>query len=41
MNVLLEARGIRVEFDTLVAVRDVSFDLSGGQLVGLVGPTPP
>jgi ABC-2 type transport system ATP-binding protein len=38
MTVLLTADNIRVEFGALVAVRDVSFELSGGQLVGLVGP---
>ena len=38
MTVLLTADNIRVEFGTLVAVRNVSFELSGGQLVGLVGP---
>ncbi|UCF34907.1 MAG: ABC transporter ATP-binding protein [Phycisphaerales bacterium] len=38
MSVILEADQIRVEFGPLVAVRDVSFQLSGGQLLGLVGP---
>ncbi len=38
MSVILTARHIRVEFGAIVAVRDVSFDLSGGQLLGLVGP---
>lgn len=38
MAVLLQARNIRVDFGTLVAVNDVSFDLSGGELLGLVGP---
>jgi ABC-2 type transport system ATP-binding protein len=38
MSVILEADRIRVEFGALVAVRDVSFQLSGGQLLGLVGP---
>lgn len=35
---LLRAENIRVEFGPLVAVRDVSFELAGGQLLGLVGP---
>ncbi len=38
MSVLLEAQNVRVEFGSLVAVRDVSFELEGGQLLGLVGP---
>ncbi len=38
METLLTANDIRVEFDTLVAVCDISFDLSAGQLLGLVGP---
>jgi ABC-2 type transport system ATP-binding protein len=38
MTVLLTASGIRVEFGSLVALCDVSFELSGGQLLGLVGP---
>ncbi len=38
MTVLLTADSVRVEFGPLVAVRDVSFEVSGGQLVGLVGP---
>jgi teichoic acid transport system ATP-binding protein len=35
---LLVARGVRVEFEKIVAVRDLDLKLSGGQLVGLVGP---
>ena len=38
MTTLLRADEIRVEFGALVAVRDVSFEIAGGQLLGLVGP---
>ena len=38
MSTILTAENIRVEFGPLVAVRDVSFELPGGQLLGLVGP---
>lgn len=38
MTVLLTAAEVRVEFGSLVAVRDASFEVSGGQLVGLIGP---
>ena len=38
MSELLVARGVRVEFEKIVAVRDLDLRLSGGQLVGLVGP---
>ena len=38
MSVLLTARGVRVEFDELIAVRDVDLAVQGGQLIGLVGP---
>ncbi|MBU0718522.1 MAG: ABC transporter ATP-binding protein [Planctomycetes bacterium] len=38
MSALLTAERIRVEFGTLVAVRDLSFEVASGQLVGLVGP---
>jgi ABC-2 type transport system ATP-binding protein len=38
MSELLRAEGVRVEFDRMVAVRDVDLTLHGGQLVGLVGP---
>jgi ABC-2 type transport system ATP-binding protein len=38
MTTLLSAEHVHVEFGTLVAVRDTSFDLAGGQLLGLVGP---
>jgi ABC-2 type transport system ATP-binding protein len=38
MSTILEARQVRVEFGALVAVRDVSFALAGGDLLGLIGP---
>ena len=38
MTTLLETEHVRVEFGPLVAVRDVSFTLAGGDLLGLVGP---
>ena len=38
MGTILEADQVRVEFGRLVAVRDASFQLAGGQLLGLVGP---
>ncbi len=38
MSVLLSVNDVRVEFKTLVAVRDVSFELRAGQLLGLIGP---
>ena len=37
MNVI-EAIGLIKEFGTLVAVKDVSFCVEKGQIVGLVGP---
>ncbi|MCP4247107.1 MAG: ABC transporter ATP-binding protein [bacterium] len=38
MSVLLTANNITVEFGKLVAVRDVSFELAAGQIMGLIGP---
>ncbi len=38
MTVILAADSVRVEFGSLVAVDDLSFELSGGQVLGLVGP---
>jgi ABC-2 type transport system ATP-binding protein len=38
MDSLLRVDSVRVEFGPIQAVRDVSFDLAGGQLLGLVGP---
>jgi len=35
---LLQAERIRVEFDSLVAVRDASLSLHSGELLGLIGP---
>jgi ABC-2 type transport system ATP-binding protein len=34
----IEAAGLRKEYGTLVAVKDVSFSVDSGQIVGLVGP---
>ncbi|GJM25155.1 MAG: ABC transporter ATP-binding protein [Phycisphaerae bacterium] len=38
MSLLVEANDIRVEFGKLVAVDDVSFTMSSGDLLGLLGP---
>ena len=38
VDVLLAARNVRVEFGKLVAVRDISFELQAGDLLGLIGP---
>lgn len=38
MQTMLEANELRVEYGPLVAVRDVSFALRSGDLLGLVGP---
>jgi ABC-type multidrug transport system ATPase subunit len=35
---IVEAIGLRKEFGTLVAVKDISFSIEKGQVVGLVGP---
>jgi len=37
-EVLVSLERVRVQFGSLVAVRDLSFDLRGGDLLGLVGP---
>jgi ABC-2 type transport system ATP-binding protein len=38
MRVMLDVRHLHKSFDDLVAVNDVSFTVSGGELVGLLGP---
>src|SRR3954470_3953792 len=38
MTPLLTAENLRVQFDTLRAVDDVSLTLNGGDLLGLIGP---
>lgn len=38
MSIILSADHVHVEFDSLVAVRDISVELGGGQLLGLIGP---
>jgi ABC-2 type transport system ATP-binding protein len=38
MSLLVEANDIRVEFGKLIAVDDVSFTMSSGDLLGLIGP---
>lgn len=38
MCALLTANQVRVEFGKLVAVRDVSFQMNAGDLLGLIGP---
>ena len=38
MDALVEAQQIRVEFGPLVAVHDATFELRGGELLGIVGP---
>src|SRR3954469_14170204 len=35
---LVDVRALRVRFGSLLAVRDVSFSLPGGTLLGLIGP---
>jgi len=37
-DVLLSVRGLRKAFGGLVAVRDISFDIDRGGVVGLIGP---
>ena len=38
MTNVLEVSGLRKEFGGLVAVRDVSFSVGEGEIVGLIGP---
>jgi branched-chain amino acid transport system ATP-binding protein len=38
MSVLLEAKGVTKRFGGLLAVSDVSFTLSEGEILGLIGP---
>lgn len=38
MTSLLEARGLTVRFEGLVALSDVSFSLDGGEVLALIGP---
>jgi len=38
METAIKVRGLRKEFGGLVAVRDVSFEVGKGELVGLIGP---
>lgn len=38
MDDLLSIKGLSMEFDGFHALEDVSFDLGGGKLVGLIGP---
>ncbi|MCO6438956.1 MAG: ABC transporter ATP-binding protein [Phycisphaerae bacterium] len=38
MSSILRADRVRVEFGRLVALADLSFELEGGQLLGLIGP---
>ena len=38
MTSVLKVERLRKEFGGLVAVKDVSFDIGGGEFVGLIGP---
>ena len=38
MSVALKVDGLRMEFGGLVAVKDVSFEVAKGEMVGLIGP---
>jgi len=38
MKTVLRVKGLRKEFGGLVAVEDVSFEISPGEFVGLIGP---
>src|SRR3981189_493801 len=35
----VELRNVAVQYGTYPAVEDISFDVAGGQFVGIVGPT--
>ncbi len=37
-ELVLDVQGVRKEFGGLVAVNDISFQICGGQIVGLIGP---
>ena len=41
MSIILKANEVRVEFGELVALREVSFEMAGGDLLGLIGPNGP
>ena len=35
---LLKVEGLHKSFGGLMAIRDVGFDVNGGEIVGLIGP---